>query len=154
MNAGALSRSARTNRVYDDAFRFRHSQTSRQVGSHASYRDSKLAAANLSVLSQLIHDSARHVGGNGETDSDAVATVTRHNLRVNSDQLSDGIHQRAARVAVINRRIRLQKVFEVATPKVAWARAALRADNSHRHRLPNAEGITNRQRDVAHSNFV
>ena len=38
----------------------------------------------------------------------------RHDLRVDADQLALGVHQRAARVAVVDRRVGLQEVFVAA----------------------------------------
>src|SRR5437016_3824477 len=101
-----------------------------------------LAAANLAALQQLIHNRAGHVGRNCEADSDIGAAGARQNLRIDPDQFTHGIHERATRVALIDRRVGLQKVFKVATP-YAGSGPAFRADDAHRHGLAHAEGITN-----------
>ena len=66
------------------------------------------------------------------------------------------VHERAARVAVVDRRVGLQEVL-VAAAAVAIARSgrpALRADDPHRHRLADAERVADREHDVAHLRVV
>ena len=60
------------------------------------------------------------------------------------------IHQRAAGIARINRRIGLNEVLVVLDAEVA---AALRAHDAHRHGLADAERIADRQRVVADLHF-
>ena len=55
----------------------------------------------------------RHVRRNREADAD-VAAGARQDLRVDADQLALGVHQRAARVAVVDRRVGLQEVLVAA----------------------------------------
>ena len=112
-----------------------------------------MATTDFAVLDELIHHRAGHVRRNRETNADAAAGFTRQNLRIDSDKFADRIYQGAAGVAMIDRCISLQEIFEAARSGAA-GRAALRADNAHRHRLPNTERITNRQRYIADSHFV
>ena len=52
----------------------------------------------------------RHVRRNREADAD-VAAGARQDLRVDADQLALRVHQRAAGVAVVDRRVGLQEVL-------------------------------------------
>ena len=88
----------------------------------------------------------RHVRRDGEADPD-VAVRARQDLRVDADQLALGVHERAAGVAVIDRRVGLQEVLVAAVAD--GRRPPLRADDPHRHRLADAERIADREHDVA-----
>ena len=63
-----------------------------------------------------------------------------------------GVHERAAGVALVDRRIGLQEVFVAAIAEAR--RAALGADDTHRHRLADAERVANREHDVADAHRV
>ena len=102
----------------------------------------------------MVHNGTRHVGRNCETDSDIRTAGPRQDLRIDSDQFALRVDQSATRVTLIDRGVGLQKIFKAAAADLLSVRASLRADDSHRHRLAHAEGITYRQRDVTNSNFV
>ena len=74
-------------------------------------------------------------------------------MRIDSDQLAECIHQRAAGIAVIDGRIRLQEILKASRSRAA-GRTAFGADDAHRYRLADAERVTNCERDVADPDFV
>jgi len=111
----------------------------------------QLAAADLAILGQLVHDVAGHVRGDGESNPD-IAAGGRKNLAVDPDQLALRVHQRAAGVALIDGRVGLQKVLEAAVAQTGLA--ALGADDAHGHRLSESERIAYRQADIADADLV
>ena len=115
-------------------------------------RDPELAATHFTLFDQLGHDVARHVGRNREADPD-VAARGREDLRVDADQLALGVDQRAARVAPIDRRIDLDEVLEAAITSTASS-TTLRADDPHRHGLPDAERIADRENHITDADVV
>ncbi len=66
---------------------------------------------------------------------------------VDSDQFAAVIHQRAAGIAGINRRIRLDKIFIVLDTQIS---AIQGANDSHCDGLTDAKRITDRQGIIAH----
>src|SRR5437899_3522015 len=108
MNARTLGGAAGLHGLDNHAFRFRHSQTRSDDESYPSNPNPELAAANLAALHQLIHNRSGHIGRNRETDSYVSPAHAWQNLRIDPDQLTDGIHERATRVALIDGRIGLQ----------------------------------------------
>ena len=143
VNAGAFRGGAGLHGLDDHALGFRHSQARSHVGGYASNLYTELAAANLTALQQLIHNRAGQVGRNCKADSDICATGARQNLRIDTNKLPDRINERAARITLIDRRVGLQKIFKVSAPN-AGSGTAFRANDSHRHGLAHAEGVTNR----------
>ncbi len=71
----------------------------------------------------------------------------RQDLRVDADELALRVDERAARVAVVDRRVGLQEVLVAAVADAG--RSALRADDAHRDRLADAERVADREHDVA-----
>ncbi len=63
------------------------------------------------------------------------------------------VHERAAGIATIDRRVRLQEVFKPAIT-VATCRAALAADDAHRDGLTDAERVADGEDDVADLHLV
>ena len=130
-------------------------QARRQIRRHRLHFHAELRATDPAVLAQIVHDAARHVRRNREADAD-VRIDGREHLGVDPDHFALRVHQGAARVAVVDRRIGLQEVL-VAAVAVAIARAgrpALGAHDPHRHRLADAKGVAYRQHDVANLRVV
>ena len=100
---------------------------------------------------ELRHDVLRHVGRNREADAD-VAARGRQDLRVDADQLAARVDQRAAGVALVDRRVGLDEVLEAAVADAG--RAALRADDAHGDGLADAERIADGEHDVADAHRV
>ena len=63
------------------------------------------------------------------------------------------VDQRAAGVALVDRRVGLDEVL-VAAVAAAAGRPALRADDPHRHGLADAERVADREHDVADAHLV
>ena len=76
----------------------------------------------------------------------------RKNLAVDADQLALRVDQRAARVALVDGSVGLQEVFKA--PIAQTGGAALRADDSHRDRLTDAQRVADRECDVADADAV
>jgi hypothetical protein len=95
-------------------------------------------------------DAFHHIDGNGEADADTAAR-TRIDRRIDADQPPVEIDERAARIARIDRRIRLNEESVVAD---AGLRARQRRNDALRHRLADAEGIADRDDEIAHFNRV
>ena len=88
---------------------------------------------------------AHHVDGNREADAD-VAAGARNDRRVDADELAVQVHERAARVARVDRRVGLNEVLERLTVEAA---APERADDAGRHAVREAERIADRHDVVA-----
>jgi hypothetical protein len=66
-------------------------------------------------------------------------------------RLPCAVHQRAPRIAGVDRRVGLDEVLEGVDPEV---RATQRRDDTHGHRLTDAERVADGQHDVADANVV
>ena len=97
----------------------------------------------------FVHVMTGKIDRDGKSNPLASAT-SRQNRSIDSDQLSLGIDQGAAGVSRINGRIGLDEVLIVLD---AQMRAAFGADDSHGHRLADAERISNGKHKVAHLHF-
>ena len=80
-----------------------------------------------------------------------ISTAATKNRSVYAEQTTLHINQRAAGIAHVNGCIGLDKIFVIDD---AHAAAADSADDPHRHRLPQAERIADRQHNVAGPRFV
>ena len=100
---------------------------------------------------ELVHDRLRHVGRNRKPDAD-VAASRRKDLRINPDQLSAGVDQSAAGIALVNGRVGLQKVLKAAIASAG--RAALGADDAGGDRFADSERVADRETNVAHPHLV
>ena len=85
-------------------------QARRDVGGDRLHGDAELRTPHATVCDQLVHDRPRHVRRDRKSQTDA-STRRRHDLRVDPDQLPLQIDQRAAGVALIDRRVRLDEVL-------------------------------------------
>ena len=108
------------------------------------------AANNLAVFDDRFHHLQRKLHRDGE--SDALRTAGLGNDGgVDADQVASCIHQRAARVATVDRSIGLDEVLVGVEAQLV---ATGGADDAHGDGLPDAEGVAYRQGDVAYANAV
>ncbi len=94
---------------------------------------------------------AGEVDRHRETDSLIAARSLGENSGVDSDQFAAVVHERAARVAGVDRRIGLDEVFVVLDAEAVSPRGA---DDTHRHRLADAVGVADGKNRVANLQFV
>ena len=121
-----------------------------QVGGQRLNADPQVTPHHPAFFEQAFHDGLHHVGRNGKADT-LTATRRRGDRSVDADQLAAQIHQRATRIARVNRRVGLDEVFEISDVHIG---AALGAHNTHRHRLREAKRTANRQHDLAQTHLV
>ena len=103
------------------------------------------------VRSQLVGDRASHRRWDRETKTN-IATRWRQDLAVDPHQLTLQVDERATRVALVDRRVRLQEVF--VAPVADTGRPSLPAHDPHRDRLTDAQRIAEREHDVAHFHAI
>ena len=70
----------------------------------------------------------------------------REDRAVDADQVAGGVDERAAGVARVDRGVGLDEVLEAVDAEMV---AAERRHDAHRHRVAEAEGVADRQHDVA-----
>ena len=140
--ADALSLSTSTTTTPSDDV---HVECLCEFGVQRLHADAEPAALHFAVLDQLRHDRRHHVARYREADAD-VAAGGRENCGVDADQLAAQIHQRATRIAGVDRRIGLNEIFVTFD---AEATAPERADDARRHGLVEPERIADRNHVVA-----
>ena len=117
----------------------------RQLDRLADHAD--VAAPHASVPNQSGRDELRGVGRNRETN-----TLRAGDDRgVHADDLGAGIHQGAARVTGIQRRVRLNDAVDE-PPGLRAHRAAKRAHDARGHRGLKAERVADRDHELALAN--
>ena len=100
---------------------------------------------------EIVHHVLRHVRRNREADAD-VAAGRREDLRVDADQFPVEIHEGAAGITLIDRRIGLQEILVAARPSARLS--PFGADDSHGHRLADAERVADCEDDVADLDYI
>src|SRR5579883_127884 len=108
------------------------------------------AADDASVLDDVVQHAADHVDRDRKTDSFDPETLGDHGC-VDPDQRSAGIDQRAARIAEIDRRVRLDEVLEGRDTELA---AGGGADDAMGHGLRKAERIADGQDDITYPKLI
>src|SRR5690349_24043648 len=98
------------NRRDQRAARVIQSERSRDIGIKILNRNAKLAANDLAMLDQLGHHQSCDLGRYGEADTD-VAASRAEDRGVDPHKPAVKGYQRAARVAGIDRSVRLDKIF-------------------------------------------
>ena len=83
------------------------------------HHDAEIGAVDFAVIENLTHHAARHIDGNGESDAFIAARSVRKDGGVDADQFAAIVHQRAAGIARINRRIGLDEIFVIFDAQVA-----------------------------------
>ena len=111
----------------------------RQVRRH----DPDVGVGDLAVRDQLLHRAARGVDRHREADPLGRAGVAA-DLRVDPDHAAARVEQRAARVAVVDRRIGLDRVDERVAGGQRVDRAARCRDDADAERVRVAEGAADR----------
>ena len=123
----------------ESASRFRTSLTS---GSRSGAADPEEGVLDLALGDQLLRDVARRVDRDGEADPD-VALAVRLDLRVDADDLSRGVEQRAAELpGLIGASV--WTTSEIVKPSGADL-ALQRRDDSGGHRAVEAERVADRR---------
>jgi len=112
--------------------------------------DAQVAAADMAVFDQAIHDVAGEIRGDGKTNA-LVAAGAAVDGGVDADEPALHVHQRAAGIARVDGRIGLDEVLVFFDAEVAPARGA---DNAGGDGLAHAEGIADGQHKVAHLDFI
>ena len=110
----------------------------------------KSRASDAAFVLQLRHDLAHHIDRNRKTDT-LVASATRQDRGVDTDDFAFCIDQRPAGVSGIYGRIGLNEILVIFDPQTAAAR---RADDTHGHGLPETKGIADGERNVSDFNFA
>ena len=111
-------------------------------------RDPDVGVGDAPVRDQLSHRAPGGVDRDGEADALGVARVAA-DLRVDADHAAAGVEQRAARVAVVDRRVGLDRVDEVVARGQRADRALRRRDDADRERVLVAERAADRGHRLA-----
>src|SRR5882672_9002443 len=109
-----------------------------------------IAAADAAVLAQLVAHPLHQVRRDREADAVAPARLG-DDRRVDADQLAADVHERAARVAGVDRRVGLDEVLVRLGQRGA---AVLAAHHAERHRVAVAEGAAHREAQVADADLA
>src|SRR2546429_1730041 len=110
-------------------------------------RDADPATRDLAAVDELARHALDHVGGDREAD----ALARRDDRGVDPDDLAAQVHERPARVAGIDRRVRLD---EVLVGRDADVRPPRRAHDADGDRLVEPERVTDRDRPLADAERV
>ena len=151
LEARAIGCAVRCHGADDGAADVLETEAVGEIRRHRLHDDAELGATDVSVFPQVVHHVLGHVRRNREPDAD-VRVDRRQHLGVDADHFALRVHQGAARVAVVDRRVGLQEILVVAIAVARHARAgrtALLADDAHRHRLADAERVADGEHDVA-----
>src|SRR5262249_31557973 len=108
------------------------------------------AARHFTFIDDLVHDAARHVGGDRETDALVPAGLARQDGRVDTNQLAVRVDQRPARVAAVNRGVGLDEILEAFD--LAAEATSGGTDDAHGDRTAQAERLPDRERHIANLN--
>src|ERR1022692_3516805 len=150
LEAGAGGGTSRHHVPNERAARILEVEFLRQGGSHVLDHDAQISARDVSVGDQAPHDVAGETGWDRETYALAAAG-TAHDGGVDPDQAAVDVHQRAARVARIDRRVGLDEVLVVLDAHIP---PTGRAHDPFSDRLPDAEWIADCQHDVTDLHVV
>ena len=98
--------------------------------------DSKIRMRYISFLDNLRGDGLRGVDRDRKTESfrDGSASGVAHNQFVDADHFTREINQRSARVALIDRRVRLNQAFDLVSVTGVDGTSG-RADHANGHRV-------------------
>ena len=121
-------------------------QAAGQLGRQGLCHEAEPRAAHSAVLDQLGSDRSRHVGGDGERETRDLECEDR----VDADDLTVEVHQRAAGAAQAQDRGRL----EVVGSEGPGALATARADDAGGHRRPQPLRRADRHDPVAHAGAI
>ena len=118
------------------------------AGRSYGFVDAQVAADHAAVGDELLHHAADEVDGNREAEAFGHVLIAGRadDGRVDADELAARVDERAARVAGVDRGVRLDEVLE---RRDAELTAARRADDAHRHGLTQAQRVADREDDLA-----
>ena len=108
------------------------------------YFDAQPATNHLAVLDDRLHHFHRQFHRDRKTDALGAAGLGE-DRRVDAGQVAIGIHQRAAGVARVDRRVGLDEVFVAVEAQLVTPGGA---DDAHGHGLADAERVADGQRDI------
>src|SRR5262249_10468820 len=151
LQARALGRASPLDVADDHTANLLESEIRSHVRSYRLNADAQIAAVDLAAFYQLFRDASRHVRRDREADAD-VAAGRRDDLRVDPHEFGRRVNQSASGMALVDRRVGLQKALEAAVAQPR--RAPLRADDPGGHGLADAERIAHGQHHVAHAHAV
>src|ERR1017187_3101238 len=120
-------------------------------GRHFLSHHAQICTGHLTVVDDLVHHIARHTNRDGKTDALIPSRSVCQDGGVDADQVAAVIHQRAARVAGVDRRIGLNEVFVVFDAQIG---APLSADDAHGDSFTHTKGIADGQHVVAHLHLI
>ena len=114
---------------------------------HVRRVDAEVAADHAAVRDQLVHDAAHEIHRNRKAQAlrhRAVAQCGADDGGVDADELAARVHERAARVADVDRGVGLDEVLECRDAELPSAGGA---HDPHRDRLAQAERVADREHD-------
>ena len=147
LDAAFLGRTGGADIAHEDALHIFQVHRLGNARRNVLHHDAEVRAIDFAVIENLAHHAARHVDGNGKSDSFIAARSVRKDGGVDSDQFAAIVHQRAAGIAGVNRRIGLDKIFVIFDTQIS---AVHGADDSHGDGLADAKRIADGQSIVAH----
>ena len=106
---------------------------------------------NTAFLPELVGDGAGHIDWNREAIP-MLTSATGAIWELMPTSSPFGVHERSARVSVIDWSVGLQEVLVASSTHSG--EPPLRADNAHRHGLSHAERVADRQNDITHLNRI
>ena len=120
------------------------------AGVNILHMNAQIAARDPAAADEAFHDVAGEIDGHGETDA-FISHGIAFDHRVDADEPALGIHQRAAGISRIDRRVGLDEILNMHPAVIVEIAniAAERADDAHRHALADIEGVSNREHNVA-----
>src|SRR5947209_6626110 len=137
-DAGTLGRASRRGAHDDHSFDAEPGRNGLASGD-----DADPGRRHTAILDEIGNDAINDIDGDSEADARA-GTRRREDRRVDADQPSRRIQQRAARIAGIDRGVGLDHVGDL-TAAAGWQPALERADDAAGQRLIEPEGIADRK---------
>src|SRR5713101_3971700 len=120
----------------------------RVIRSYVGNSDSHVAVRHLAKLDQLFYRGAHDLRWDGESHPRERARRGDQE-RVDPYHFAACIHQRSARVSLVNGRIRLNELSRFAGIIGGWIRTIQRADNAASHRKAESKRVAERQDGLA-----
>ena len=149
---GALRRAAGLDVAHQRPARVCQAEALRQVGRHALHRHAQLRAVHHAVARSAGRLTARAIVEGIAKPRPMLPPEGDRICALMPTSSPCDVDQRAAGVALVDRRVGLQEVLVAAVADAG--RAALGADDAHRHGLADAERVAERQHHVADVDVV
>ncbi len=145
LDAGLGGRAARHQFLHQDAHGMGEAQALGDLRGDGLAGGAEPGAHDRATGAGALQDRPHHGGGNGEADADGAA-APREDRGVDAHELAVEIHQGAAGIAGVDGGVGLDEGAEVAD---ADGGAGEAGDDAAGHGLADAEGIADRQHEVA-----